>query len=162
AHWLDMRYAREVKKLLLEHAHVEAIVTFPTDQPVFEHALTTAAITLIRKGADGSQPSRIIRAGSASPADLAASLDDPSFGEPIDLAKARKWSRPVKAAPTSDVTLGAFARVRRGAATGYNAFFVLSEERRRELKIDSRSVVPCLSSPRHISGNEVTQETMAE
>lgn len=48
AHWLDMNYARKVKSLLLERAHVEAIVSLPVEDRVFEHAITTAGVTLIR------------------------------------------------------------------------------------------------------------------
>ena len=61
AHWLDRNYGRVVKVFLLERAHVEAIVQFPAHQLVFEHAVTTAAVTLIRKGARSGPRSHAFR-----------------------------------------------------------------------------------------------------
>jgi adenine-specific DNA-methyltransferase len=66
AHWLDMNYAREIKAVLLERAHVEAIISFPVKARIFDHAITTAGITLIRKGVGGAGRTRIVRLSSAS------------------------------------------------------------------------------------------------
>lgn len=161
AHWLDMAYARDVKRLLLEQAHVEAIVTFPNDQPVFEHALTTASITLIRKGQDAHSTTRVIHATTADPDALAAQLEDPEAGEPVVLTNRTKWSHPARRGATGE-PLSAFARVRRGAATGHNAFFVLSERRRRDLGIGHSSVRACLTSPRNFLGQEITETVLGE
>ena len=155
SHWLDMNYAREVKKVVLGQAHVEAILSFATDHPVFEHALTTASITLISKGVeDGS--TRVIRADSSSADALAAQLEDPEVGERVFLTSSRKWSRlntPSEAA--SKLRLGDFARIRRGVATGFNSFFVLSERQRRDLQLDASSVRPCVASPRHFAVDQI-------
>lgn len=160
AHWLDMSYAREVKKFLLGQAHVEAIVSFPTDQPVFEHAVTTASITLIKKGADPATPTRLIHAPSSDPAILADNLSDGEVGERVALSSTRKWSRAPKAAPKDASRLGDFARVRRGVATGCNAFFVISERARRDRSLGRSSVRPCLATPRHFSGEAIDQSTL--
>ena len=65
AHWLDMNYARAIKATLLEHAHVEALISFPVKERIFDHAVTTAAITLIRKSADPAARTRVVRLSSA-------------------------------------------------------------------------------------------------
>lgn len=163
AHWLDMAYAREVKHLLLEQAHVEAIVTFPSDQPVFEHAITTAAITLIRKGPTERAPTRLIAAASADAAGLSAQLADPEAGKAVTLASTRKWSRARSERRAKDsVPLSDFAAVHRGAATGHNAYFVISERRRRELRLARCSLRPCLPSPRRFGDDEVTSEALED
>jgi adenine-specific DNA-methyltransferase len=155
AHWLDMNYAREVKTLLLERAHVEALVSFPVESLVFDHAVTTAGVALIRKGVRGNRPTRVIRlrAMASAEAGLRAAVNGAGPCREVVLRSEDKWSRIRPAPAASGVTLGDLAHVRRGIATGCNAFFVLSENRRRELGLGKRDLVPCIASPRHFAGD---------
>jgi hypothetical protein len=50
--------------------------------------------------------------------------------------------------------------VRRGAATGCNRFFVLSEEGRKLHRIAVCSVLPCLTSPSQMMMTEVTLDSL--
>lgn len=152
AHWLDMGYATKIKELLLDVAHVEAIVNFPTDQPVFEHAVTTAAITLIRKGADASEPTRLHRTAGPSAAELQAELADPQRGTAVILKSRRKWSR-VGTSAVTVAKLKDYAAVKRGIATGFNSYFVLSEDKRKDLGLSRSSMLPCAASPRLFVGD---------
>ncbi len=152
AHWLDMGYATKIKELLLEVAHVEAIVNFPTDQPVFEHAITTAAITLIRKGVDTSKPTRLHRTAGPSAVELHAELADPQRGTAVILKSKRKWSR-VGTSAVPIARLKDYAAIKRGIATGFNAYFVLSEDQRKGLELSRSSMLPCAASPRHFPGD---------
>jgi len=151
AHWLDMRYATKIKELLLDIAHVEAIVNFPTDQPVFEHAVTTAAITLIRKGVDTSKPTRLHRTTGSSAVELQAELADPRRGIAVTLESKRKWSR-VGTSAVPIAKLKDYASVKRGIATGFNSYFVLSDDQREDLGLGRSSMLPCAASPRLFSG----------
>ncbi len=157
AHWLDMNYARKIKALLLERAHVETIVTFPVEGRVFEHARTTAGVTLIRKGTRSGHPTRLVRLSSAhaGEAELRTAFTADVPHRSVLLCSQDKWSRSQTSATTNGIVLGDLARVRRGIATGCNAFFVVSEERRRELGIGLDDVVPCTASPRHFVGDEL-------
>lgn len=155
SHWLDMNYGREIKRLLLERAQVEAIVSFPADELLFAHARTTAAITLIRKGAPRG-PTRIVRVdGDPSAANqIQAALTAPAAEHEVELASEARWTRRAARRPKG-IALGELAHVHRGAATGCNAFFVLSEMRRRELGLQPSSLRPCAASPRHVAGAEL-------
>ena len=157
AHWLDMNYARKVKALLLERAHVEAIVSFPVEDRVFDHAVTTAGVTLIRKGGRGDRPTRVVRLSSsrAGENELRTAITAAAPHRAVVLRNQDKWSRAQPRTARHAVTLGDLAHVRRGIATGCNAFFVLSEARRRELAIDVDDVIPCIASPRHFAGAEL-------
>lgn len=159
AHWLDMSYARKVKELLLRRAHVEAIISFPSDEPVFDHAVTTAAITLIRKGRDPSTPTRIVRLARGTRDEINSALHDRARddGRRISLTSGRKWSR-TQAAAADGPPLGRFANVRRGVATGCNGFFVVSEQRRRELCLRGAFLVPCAATPRLFRGDAITDD----
>src|SRR5439155_23247607 len=49
----------------------------------------------------------------------------------------------------------------RGAATGCNAFFVLSDFDRRLHGLNRSSLRPCIASPRIVTANEIDAKTMA-
>lgn len=153
AHWLDMNYATAVKELVLERAHVEALITFPVEESLFSHAVTTAGVTLLRKEPAGQATARIVRlpASDKPEADLRAAIW--SGGDEIRLRATQRWSRAEPRPKSGDTVLADVARVRRGIATGCNAFFVLSERRRLELDIPRSDLKPCIASPRHFSGS---------
>ncbi|HWX98143.1 MAG TPA: N-6 DNA methylase [Solirubrobacteraceae bacterium] len=164
AHWLDMNYAREIKALLLERAHVEALISFPVKDRIFDHAITTAAITLVRKGADAAGPTRLVQLSSRDSTEtgLRNAINGAGRSRAMVLRSDRRWSGPTRAPqPKGAVRLGDVARVHRGIATGYNAFFVLSEGRRVQLEIDHRHLVPCAGSPRHFAGETLTAKDLA-
>lgn len=137
-----------------------SLVRFPANELVFDHAVTTATITLIRKGADGRQPTRLTEAKSTSTDSIAAALDDPDRGEQVTLTSTRKWSRPQRRRRNVGITLAEAAHVRRGVATGCNNFFVLSERQRRDLRLGRSSVRPCLASPRHFAHQTIDAEEL--
>lgn len=159
AHWLDMNYAREIKALLLERAHVDALVSFPVRDRVFSHAVTTAGVTLIRKGVAGDRRTRVVmlKSTNAAEAGLRAAIHGASPARKVVLSSDRRWSGAPTPAKEGRVILGELAHVRRGIATGFNAFFVLSEARRAELRIDTCHLMPCIASPRHFAGNTLRE-----
>lgn len=166
ANWLDTNYGRAVKEFVLERAHVEAIVLFPARQLVFERAATTAAITLIRKQEErGTGAATLVaRAASTSQEDIARAMTDRASGREVQLSTAERWSRtgPAPRLRRRSVTrLGDVAKVRRGAATGCNEFFVLSDEDRRFHGLNRCYLRPCAASPRWFDGDEITEVTLA-
>jgi SAM-dependent methyltransferase len=163
AHWLDMNYSRRVKQFLLERADVEAIVGFPADDLLFDHAVTTATITLIRKRARGERETpatRLLRAASTDVDVISAAIADHDQGEKVALASKRKWSHPTTVVRRG-VRLDELAHVRRGAATGCNAFFVVSDETRREWGLTWSYLTPCAASPRLFPGSVIDEDAHA-
>jgi adenine-specific DNA-methyltransferase len=164
AHWLDMNYAREIKSMLLERAHVEALISFPVKDRIFDHAVTTAAITLIRKGDLAGERTRLVALSSASSteAGLLNAINGASRSRKEILRSGRRWNGPPGAPQRKGaITLGDLAGVHRGIATGCNAFFVLSERRRAQLGIHRHHLVPCVASPRHFAGVTLTDSDLA-
>ncbi len=164
SHWLDMNYARQIKKLLLERAHVEAIIGFPASELLFDHAVTTATITLISKRANGAEgeirPTRLLQAATSEVDDVYGSIGDPELGESVALTSSSKWSHASnvrrRGTPVEDL-----AHVRRGVATGCNAFFVLNDESRRERGLSKSYLTQCAASPRLFPEGEITIESLA-
>jgi adenine-specific DNA-methyltransferase len=165
AEWLDVNYGRKVKQFVLDRAQVEALVILKDDHLFFDGALTTAAITLLRKGEPRGGPTNVIRLDEQLPevdAVLAALRGEGDLPvEEVELSVDAKWSRPAGAS-VSGRPLCELARVRRGIATGNNEFFVISEATRREWGIEREQLRPCIRSPRVIEGTELTVADLDE
>ncbi len=162
AHWLDMRYAERVKELVLREAHVETILEFPAHDLVFEHAITTATVTLIRKGeGGGTTPTRMVRAKSTRREDITSVLEDPEAGARVTLTSSKKWSRVARRVNRQGVLLEEVAHVRRGVATGCNAFFILSDKERRLHSLNRCALRPCIASPRVVTVDEIDAAAFA-
>jgi adenine-specific DNA-methyltransferase len=166
--WLDTAYGRAIKQWVLAQARVEGLVFFPEDARVFGGSvMSSAVITLLRKHAAAPAPAppspqktRVVRLSRRPPAVervLAALTGSSKQGmrvEEVALAASAKWSRPTPKG-NGGTPLSELARVRRGIATGNNAYFVLSEATRREFGLPLDELRPCASSPRVIEGLEL-------
>lgn len=155
AEWLNADFGVPIKRFLLRENALDAIVTFKDAALPFPNALTTAAITLLRRGRSPSEPIRLAEVPDAmelSQLDInsARSID------PVALDPQRKWSSafrkdtPGPFDQRASNTLGEFTDCTRGIATGANRYFVLSESERMQFGIDRRDVVPCVSKATHI------------
>ncbi|MDP8942803.1 MAG: SAM-dependent methyltransferase [Actinomycetota bacterium] len=158
AGWLDADYGKKVKEYIVDRAAVEAMIILSGRRFFFDGVRTTAAITLLRKGV-GDRPTRLVRLGARLPeadAVLACVRGEggPLKAQEFKLRPGARWGRPSVRLPEG-TPLGELARVRRGVATGYNRFFVISEARRNELGLGRHLLHPCLYRPRYIAGNEI-------
>lgn len=161
ADWLDVGYGRSIKRFVLERAYVESIVLFDEDHLFFDGAMTSAAVTFIRKEPCDGRATRIVRLPRELPPrqQVLAAVKGTSVAlgaEEVELAGERRWGRLHRQA-IEGTRLGDFARVRRGLATGCNRFFSLSEETRKRFGIDESDLRPAIVSPRLISGTELTR-----
>lgn len=161
AEWLDVNYGRTVKRFVLDRARVDALVIFEHDHLFFDGALTTAAITLLRKEAPASGPTRVVRLARRLPEveEVLAALGGESTKLSVDtvqLTADAKWSRPAPRRSARGKPLTDFGRVRRGIATGCNRFFVVSEAFRREHGLDPAYLRTCITTPRLVQGGELS------
>ncbi len=162
--WLDVGYGREIKRYLLDHARIEAVILLDGDQLFFgESVLTTAAITLIQKGKPTKVATPILRlrAPLPPPTEVLASIADRTHvgAKRVRLSESSKWSRPAFRRPHG-VELREVARIRRGIATGCNEFFVISEAARKKRRLQPDELRPCATSPRAFAGNALTEEVI--
>lgn len=160
AGWLDSDYGSKVKDYITEQAVVEAMIIIGGKRFFFDGVQTTAAITLLRKAAE-PRPTRVIRLGARRPpvADLLAAVrgePGPVKAHELKLRPSARWGRRSVRLP-SGTSLDELARVRRGIATGYNRFFVVSEAERQQHGLGRHVLQPCLYRPRYLLRDEVTQ-----
>lgn len=163
AGWLDVDYGKPIKRYLTEHAGIDAVVLFGSRHQIFPKATTTAAITLISKGSVDRGPTRVIKAGKQIDVEeILSAIAGEQTRLPTTittLTSERRWSAPAPRGGRG-TPLSKLARVRRGIATGNNAFFVISEQQRLERDIETRYLRACLYRPRLFAGDLITDEIL--
>jgi len=151
--FMDVNYGREVKKYLLNRVTLLHIHRFDPNDVQFADALVSSAVVWIRNVPPSADHEVTFTFGGT--------LNAPRITRRVSaesLAHEPKWSR----FPVSDVrdattapTISDFFQIKRGLATGDNAYFILpaSEIETRELPISLFK--PILPSPRHLSDDVV-------
>ena len=167
---LDAEYAVQLKRFLIQHFTIRAVVQYPEDHLVFPGALTTACITLVEKKkpspnhsvmfvkvAKPPEPrelSRAIEQGQRNKLPWGAvELVPQSHLKPED-----KWS--YATSENQDVRglipLRKIARVHRGVATGANEFFTLNGSEVKEYGIGREFIRPIIANSRSIPNYNFT------
>lgn len=164
AEWLNADFGVALKEYFLEENAIDAIVHFDNAANVFEGALTTAAITMLRRGRSIDEPIALCIVGGVD--DLSAATLDRARRVVLDeLDPTAKWT-PLfhhrgrsKTAPRGP-TLADIAHCMRGIATGANDFFTLRESDRCQWGIDHRDLRLCVTKARQIQGDKLTRTDM--
>ncbi len=156
AEWLNADFGRSLKAYFLEENAIDAVVHFGHAARIFDGAMTTAAITLLRRGRLANEPLRM------------GTVDDVASLQPLKLSKLRavppaqlcpdaKWTALCLSARRHDQSAGPrladVARCMRGIATGANDYFTLRESDRVKWKLDLRDLRPCVAKAAHIPGD---------
>ncbi len=162
--WLDANYGVAIKSYLLDHAYVESIVLLADDHLFFDGVLTTSSVTLIRKGtAPPGHETTLIRLGRKLPpvGQVIAAVHGRGPLETVHLTVGRDWRMHSRDTSAPNAPLSDFASVRRGIATGNNAFFALTEEDRKAHGLRQASyLVPCITSPKLFPSDLITHWTL--
>lgn len=154
--FMNATYGKLAKGFLLDSGALRYVFVFDFDTNVFEGALTTACVLLFARDRQPfpvefrrvrsveeltSLGSVLLKYPEAPPVGYRVFTPDPQ----------KKWRLYYQMLPSprselsSFCSMGSCGRVIRGIATGHNAFFTLSEPRRRELGIHERFLLPCLT-----------------
>ena len=124
--FMDVNYGSAVKAYLTEKVKLDHIHRYCPSDVQFCDALVTSAIVVFEKSPP--PPDHHVRLSFGGP------ITDPATSETVALAalrRARKWTG-LAGGSTSDSepshTLGDFFAIKRGMATGANAFFILDRQ----------------------------------
>lgn len=150
---------------------IDGIVTFDYKATPFPGVDTNAVILLIRKDKPKSMLkwAKCLVSHSQGLYDfLKSDLSNNSF-EGIEVyernlteALSVGFSRMPREYHVDEITLGDFARVMRGIATGANEFFFLTRKQAKELQIPSKYLLSAIGRTRDVSHEYVTKETLIE
>lgn len=154
--FMDVNYGASVKRYLLDKVKLLRIHRFDPKDVQFTDALVSSAVVWFRKEPAPSDHEVHFTYGG--------SLGRPKLHRLVSVDTLRhdpKWTRyPMHEGPegTGEPMLGDFFTIKRGLATGNNAYFILSGEEidRRELPMDAFR--PILPSPRHLPEDEVISD----
>jgi predicted RNA methylase len=151
--FMDVNYGVTLRRYLSERVTLLQIHRFcPTDVQ-FTDALVSSAVVIFRKAAPPE--------GHAVRFSFAGPIDGPQHESmvPLDVVRrSRKWTQfPSTAAVRNrDVlNLGDLFAIKRGLATGDNGFFIMADDRVKELGIPRAFLKPILPGPRHLTSDTV-------
>ncbi|MGD1073719.1 MAG: N-6 DNA methylase [Bryobacteraceae bacterium] len=147
--FMDVNYGITLRRYLAERVTLLHIHRFcPTDVQ-FTDALVSSAVVVFRKAPP--------KAGHAALFSFAGPIDRPQNEALVPLAllrHSRKWTQfpaSMTVRKRDQLNLGDLFTIKRGLATGANGFFILTEERVKELKIPRAFIKPILPGPRHVT-----------
>lgn len=170
-------YGRAVKSFMAENLTLDAFVTFDFARTVFGGALTTSTISVMtnKRPAPGHRTAFV--AAGRSLEGVRGALE----GRPRRGARARlvpqseldprsRWQNHLAGAPSpagrpwraSLVPLSREADVKRGIASGSNAFFTLTDAERAQWGIEDRFLAPVVCRARQAEGYEITGRHMRD
>ncbi|MBX3396909.1 MAG: N-6 DNA methylase [Phycisphaerae bacterium] len=171
AEWLNADFGAPIKAFLLERNGLDGIVQFPHASKVFQDVMTTAAITLLRRGRGDDEPVQLATVETAGGPDDRLLERAPGVPRSV-LDPKRKWtplfeargqgstslgggrSRHRSVRPVADaITLGSLARCVRGIATGANQYFTLRESDRMRHGLDRADFSICVTKAQSAIGS---------
>lgn len=154
--FMDVNYGRAIKQYLLSQVTLLHIHRFDPEDVQFDDALVSSAIVWIRNEKPASGHQVLFTFGG--------SLAQPAHGMevPLDaLSVEPKWTRfpmqGIREQRDAQTTVGDLFRIKRGIATGDNAFFILNEEMVRQRNLPAIALRPVLPTSRYMP--ESTVET---
>lgn len=152
--FMDVNYGREVKRYLLERVTLLRIHRFDPADAQFDDALVSSAVVWFRNTPPPTNHAVQFTFGGTH-ATPTLTRDVPSQA----LHGATKWTR----FPALDVVernhhvprLKDLFDIRRGIATGDNAFFILTPEKAATLNLPASQLTPILPSPRYLKSDVI-------
>ncbi|MFI4868899.1 MAG: Eco57I restriction-modification methylase domain-containing protein [Steroidobacterales bacterium] len=159
--FMDVNYGRELKRYLLHAVTLLRIHRFDPTEVQFNDALVSSAIVWLRN----RKPERDHQIEFT----FGGSLERPrtrGLAGASGLERAAKWTGfPAvlgQARAPAAVTLGETFHVKRGIATGANAFFIMTREQAGERGIPRQCLRPILPGPRQLEADEVLADEHGE
>lgn len=164
-------YGRALKKFLLDNFTIISFVTFDFDKTVFDTALTTSTISLFvnKKAPKGHRVAFVKTRGSLAGLDGTGACRRNGVlinrVRQDELDPDSRWQRYYSDAALPElaeklVPLAQQADVKRGIATGSNAFFTLSSSEVRRWRIEGDFLVPVISKAVQVGGYKLTKSAM--
>ena len=151
--FMDVNYGRDIKEYLLREVTLLHIHRFDPNNVQFDDALVSSAVVWFRN----EKP----KAGHKVRFSYGGSLQVPALSKDIstaNLAPSDKWTKYPQQDPSvghAGYRLGDLFAIKRGLATGNNKFFVLDEERVKELDLPAQFLRPILPSSRYVKSDEI-------
>lgn len=169
--YLDNKFGSVLRRFLTERFQIKALVLFDETLKVFPNSMSTACLILLQKTAPTSRTkTMLVKLNSIPTAQQLWSILEDKVGFSSariyyimqkQLQAEPKWTRLF----SEDVSSGAvghclrdFAEIRRGVATGANEYFVLGDAEVKDLRLESRFLMPILAKAQYAPFYDFTTE----
>ena len=153
--FMDVNYGKEIKEYLLRHVTLLRIHRFEPQNVQFEDALVSSVVVCFRK--QRPQPTHAVEFTYGGTLMLPHISQFVSVAELLKNPKWTHYSSYSRIANDTDdtVRLDDLFTIKRGLATGANAFFIMSQNQAEERGIPPEFLKPILPSPRFLRTNEI-------
>lgn len=160
--FMDVNYGRKVKEFLVEKVTLYRIHRFNPDEVQFGDALVSSTVVFFKNSLPSSEHKVEFTFGGT----LAMPKKSSLIGL-VDLHHIAKWtglpqgfSRLMK--KHNGVTLTDLFSIKRGLATGSNAFFILTKDQVAQFNLPEKFLKPILPSPRDLGTDEIFADNNGE
>ena len=150
--FLDVNYGSGVKEYLTTRVNLLQIHRFGAVDVRFDDALVTSSVVIFRRERPGGRAVKFTQGGKLTSPESVVEVG------PAELSPGLKWGRLFSgeaAKAKSRLKFGDLFQIKRGIATGGNAFFIVTESRAKELGIPGQFQRPILPSPRSLPGDVI-------
>lgn len=168
-------YGRAVKSFMVENLTLDAFITFDFARTVFGRALTTSTISIMTNKRPAAGHATAFVAARSLEGVRGAIEGDPQKGVRVrrvrqeEMDPGSRWQNYLAAPRPAGgrgrallVPLSHEADVKRGIASGSNAFFTLTDAERDQWGIEDRFLVPVVSRAGQCRGYEITRRHMGD
>lgn len=151
--FMDVNYGRALKAYLLREVTLLHIHRFDPNDVQFDDALVSSAVVWFKKTKPPAHHHVTFSYGGT--------MQKPALSKSVsvlDLERADKWTRFPKQdaeAQYDGYRLRDLFAIKRGIATGNNAFFILDEDKVHSLNLPPKFLRPILPSTRYIKADEI-------
>src|SRR3989338_905372 len=153
--FMDVKYGRQIKEFLLNRVTLLQIHRFDPADVQFDDALVSSAVVWFSKASPPAEHGVEFTYGGV--------LTNPKISKIVPaeaLRNSDKWTRfpseGIQAVKDQgQLKLSDLFDIKRGIATGGNAFFILTAEQTYRYQIPRRFLWPILPSPRHLLADEI-------
>jgi len=144
---MEVNYGQALREYLTNNVKLIQIHRYMHQNTLFEEANVTSAVVVFQNTIPDGQSVRLTSGSSMEKPDQQTRVE-------INYLKdSNKWNTFFQTESSASIdtdTIGDYFTVRRGIATGDNAFFVLTDDQVRLYSIPSRYLRPILPSPRNL------------
>lgn len=147
--WMSVNYGSALREFLTHKVRILRVHKFDADDVRFSDALVSSCVVWFRK-----EPSRSEDVAFTYGPDIQRPKRRDGVGVEL-LRTLNKWPPQSAGKRATAARIGEYFTVRRGIATGDNAYFVLQEEDAERLQIPRRYLKPILPSPRYLEVDHI-------
>lgn len=154
--FMDVNYGRAVKEYLLNNVALQKIHRFDPRDVQFDDALVTSTVVWFKNCRPlPGQEVEISYGGMPSQPDWRRTISTNLLRSSDKWSEVFSSAHKVPSQKTGGETIADLFDIKRGLATGFNRFFLLTPEQASENQIPAEFLTPILPAPRHLSVNEV-------